>query len=52
MFDIKTPLKERAKILNITSKHPTKQQDGILLKVKETNKGDKQTVKQDNKHES
>jgi len=50
MFETKTPVKERAKIIKwYKQTQTTKQQDGKGNKNK-PNKGKKQTLKQDNKH--
>jgi len=50
MFETKTPVKERARIIKCHKQtQTTKQQDGKGNKNK-TNKGKKQTLKRDNKH--
>ena len=54
MFETKTPVKEREKIIKCyKQRQTTKQQDRKQNKNKtktQTNKGSKQTLKQDNKH--
>ena len=54
MFETKTPVKEREKIIKCYKQRQTrKQQDGKRNTSKtktQTNEGKKQTLKQDNKH--
>jgi len=56
MLETKTPVKERAKIIKCYKQtQTTKQQDGAQNKNKikqVTSKANKQTLRQDNKHEN